>query len=282
MTDTSLIEENAILMDTHDENHEDILITTHEEQQPLQTLESNLTNPFDILFQEVLTTLPLCCNNWMFTIIRIPPIVNSVSYLIYQNKKCFKELDYKWNFSFYDVVAIAVSLLLISMFSFLLYNKKYRYTMNRKLYYSLYYLNICINLMLIVGIPVLAKKYPKCQFAYTNIIICIIIVEGIITLTHILIVASYIYALYTYLKNMNKTIYEQLNIPFEILTLVDTDKECAICLDNYNNNDDKQIVKLICDHTYHDHCIQRWFNSIKKRNIIECPICRRIVTIIEV
>lgn len=44
-------------------------------------------------------------------------------------------------------------------------------------------------------------------------------------------------------------------------------KECSICLDNYNPTD--KIIKLPCNHIYHQKCINEWFSKSKS-----CPMCR--------
>jgi hypothetical protein len=46
-----------------------------------------------------------------------------------------------------------------------------------------------------------------------------------------------------------------------------TDKECSICLDEYNENDSITILK--CNHYFHEYCLEDWF--YKKEN---CPLCR--------
>src|SRR5690348_8975253 len=43
---------------------------------------------------------------------------------------------------------------------------------------------------------------------------------------------------------------------------------CRICFEPLNN----EILKLSCNHVFHNNCIQLWFST--KR---ECPICRRTI-----
>jgi len=44
------------------------------------------------------------------------------------------------------------------------------------------------------------------------------------------------------------------------------DATCSICLSEYENGD--QIVKLPCDHLYHNDCVTSW-----TRNHVRCPLC---------
>ena len=46
-----------------------------------------------------------------------------------------------------------------------------------------------------------------------------------------------------------------------------TEKECAVCLEEFK--DTEKISKLDCDHSYHDDCIQEWFQKDRS-----CPLCR--------
>lgn len=52
------------------------------------------------------------------------------------------------------------------------------------------------------------------------------------------------------------------------------DKNCSICLSEFEKKE--KIVKLECDHLYHDHCISEW---IKYKS--ECPVCRKKVSTTE-
>ena len=46
-------------------------------------------------------------------------------------------------------------------------------------------------------------------------------------------------------------------------------KTCTICLENINNEDEK---KLVCDHSFHEICINRWLSTNTN-----CPVCRRFI-----
>ena len=45
-------------------------------------------------------------------------------------------------------------------------------------------------------------------------------------------------------------------------------KECAICLEEYNDEDKVRILK--CEHGYHKECIDKWLTNCNYK----CPVCR--------
>jgi hypothetical protein len=47
---------------------------------------------------------------------------------------------------------------------------------------------------------------------------------------------------------------------------------CSICLETLNNDND--INKLSCSHTYHNECIKLWYEKNKT-----CPLCRSKIII---
>jgi len=49
-------------------------------------------------------------------------------------------------------------------------------------------------------------------------------------------------------------------------------KECSICLEEYNTNDN--IIILDCNHIFHRECISKWFHN---KDIKNCPLCRIII-----
>lgn len=49
-----------------------------------------------------------------------------------------------------------------------------------------------------------------------------------------------------------------------------TDGECALCIDNYEVDDEVVWSDLECRHAFHKDCILQWLAKGKKR----CPICR--------
>jgi len=48
--------------------------------------------------------------------------------------------------------------------------------------------------------------------------------------------------------------------------------ECPICLLDDSN---KKIVKTICDHEFHEDCINNYIESKRTETVIPCPICRQ-------
>ena len=55
--------------------------------------------------------------------------------------------------------------------------------------------------------------------------------------------------------------------------------ECPICLETL----DGIIVKLKCNHKYHQFCIEDWFNrTITNKNNLICPECNLQAEILEI
>ena len=46
-------------------------------------------------------------------------------------------------------------------------------------------------------------------------------------------------------------------------------KTCTICLETINSHDEE---KLVCDHSFHEICINRWLSTNTN-----CPVCRRFI-----
>lgn len=72
--------------------------------------------------------------------------------------------------------------------------------------------------------------------------------------------------------SMNVSV-EQKGLPIELIAALperlalDSDDVCAICTDNYKENE--LITVLPCNHSYHKTCIKIWLKSNAN-----CPICR--------
>ena len=47
--------------------------------------------------------------------------------------------------------------------------------------------------------------------------------------------------------------------------------ECSICIENFCCGEYQRT--LVCNHTFHKKCIDKWFKKDKN----ECPICRRVI-----
>jgi hypothetical protein len=61
-------------------------------------------------------------------------------------------------------------------------------------------------------------------------------------------------------------------------TLNNCSDSCAICLLNFNVNDN--LIKTECDHYFHDDCLNTWVNTNHSRNTnISCPMCRTPISI---
>ncbi|TEY75105.1 hypothetical protein BOTCAL_0065g00050 [Botryotinia calthae] len=61
----------------------------------------------------------------------------------------------------------------------------------------------------------------------------------------------------------------------DLQALVD---ECGICKNPFTHHDEGEtnhaVVKTICNHIFHESCLERWFVSSDRGN---CPMCRRMI-----
>lgn len=49
------------------------------------------------------------------------------------------------------------------------------------------------------------------------------------------------------------------------------DEDCSICLDKlFDEEDNKQVISLECNHLYHKECVDPWIKENKS-----CPLCKR-------
>ena len=73
----------------------------------------------------------------------------------------------------------------------------------------------------------------------------------------------------TDVKNViNKEELEKLEVKEYKMMNKEKYKECAICLEEYNDEDKVRILK--CDHGYHQDCIDKWLTNCNYK----CPVCR--------
>ena len=80
-----------------------------------------------------------------------------------------------------------------------------------------------------------------------------------------------LYIFFPHLFKKSKINLENLNIKFEIEKYNENTEYspeiCIICLDIFSKN--QNIIKLECDHYFHENCIKEWFE--KKTT---CPYCK--------
>jgi len=57
----------------------------------------------------------------------------------------------------------------------------------------------------------------------------------------------------------------------EISRLELIDKECSICLDEFDSKEN--VEKLLCNHLFHKDCLNEW--KCKFKTTATCPICRK-------
>ena len=64
--------------------------------------------------------------------------------------------------------------------------------------------------------------------------------------------------------------YEKINFNSE----TEYFDSCTICLEDFN--DKEKLLKLDCNHIYHEHCIKTWFKKKRK-----CPNCANSFSSVE-
>lgn len=100
-----------------------------------------------------------------------------------------------------------------------------------------------------------------------NIIFTVLLFIGIVIFFFIIILLNRYCFFYVLLEN-NSIDLEKLNDVR--IDLINTDKECIICLGNIENTTNSII--LSCDHIYHYECFKKWY---EKKNT--CPLCRTAI-----
>ena len=69
--------------------------------------------------------------------------------------------------------------------------------------------------------------------------------------------------------------FKNLNINKQKALKEHTDKECGICFNDFKLDDN--ICNLsVCNHLYHQECLEKWYNHcLKDSKNFTCPICRK-------
>ena len=63
-------------------------------------------------------------------------------------------------------------------------------------------------------------------------------------------------------------------INFDKITIESPSIEtCSICLDDM----DADVIKLKCNHNFHDKCIKKWILTDYQLNNNKCPLCKDII-----
>lgn len=72
----------------------------------------------------------------------------------------------------------------------------------------------------------------------------------------------------TLLNSMEKMKVEDVDTSCSI-------EQCTICLEEFCNGSELDIVRIKCMHIFHEHCIVRWLQHCDNVNQLKtCPLCR--------
>lgn len=75
-------------------------------------------------------------------------------------------------------------------------------------------------------------------------------------------------------KNISKNKINGMNIIIDTEIIEMKDKNCLICLENFNN--DEFVTLLKCKHIFHTKCIGKWID----RDQTTCPLCRGNINLV--
>jgi len=120
----------------------------------------------------------------------------------------------------------------------------------------------------------------------------------ILTTYNILLIYCTAKALFRLLTNKKKNESIKINfdnhfilvLPSDINKLTTDTSNCSICLDDFNQENNNQVCKLIqCSHYYHLNCIKEWYiyqynnlqitsNNSNYLEQLSCPMCRAYKT----
>ena len=113
----------------------------------------------------------------------------------------------------------------------------------------------------------------RCKSEFRQLLLANFILGWLIVLIYLLYIFIS-FSLETHSNINNSAIDNEGFLSIEIQTYPSTmisDSSCSICIVDYSNDD--EILKLECDHSFHNNCIREWLSLNDT-----CPMCRNIVT----
>ena len=82
--------------------------------------------------------------------------------------------------------------------------------------------------------------------------------------------SNYEYNINRQIEAINNEIYNYNYNTVKIVNEIDNE-DCSICLDKlYDEESNKEIISLDCNHLFHKECVDPWVNTNKN-----CPLCKR-------
>ena len=82
--------------------------------------------------------------------------------------------------------------------------------------------------------------------------------------------SNYEYGINRQIEAINNEIYNYNYNTVKILNDIDNE-DCSICLEKlYDEENNKEIISLECNHLFHKECVDPWINKNKN-----CPLCKR-------
>lgn len=125
----------------------------------------------------------------------------------------------------------------------------------------------------------ICKNLPLFSINPDNVDV-VLLYFGIFTYFPIILVNVFVNNSVFHLYVLFHWIYHYMTCPFFVesmkqkpLSFYCTDQQCSICYDEMNH----RIIRLPCQHCFHEKCITTWFQSKKSVLDYTCPLCRRQV-----
>ena len=75
---------------------------------------------------------------------------------------------------------------------------------------------------------------------------------------------------------INKVFNPSINSKNLVVLDDKSDKYCSICMNNFDEEENKVILKLECGHYFHELCLKEWYSNSEYK---DCPNCKTDIKI---